>query len=272
MRIGEFSQISRVTVKTLRYYDQIGILKPHQVDRFTGHRMYTIAQLSQLNRILALKALGLSLEQIQDVLDDNLSDDQLMLMLSIKKAELQQTLTDVQTQIAQLDTRIQFVRQEGKMPDYDVIIKSLPAQKVLSIRQCMDSSQIELLIHDIHKDLIEQKIESAGEWMTLYHHEGFRSTDLDVEVAVPIGDLDVADVKLSEDRVMIVRTIDAYDTVATVIEQGSNKSWQGSYGALGKWMENNKYELVLPSREVYLTDENDKASWLVEIQYPLQKT
>ena len=64
MRIGDFSKLSRVSIKALRYYDQMGMLKPIDVDRSTGYRSYSVSQLPRLNRILALKDLGLSLEQI----------------------------------------------------------------------------------------------------------------------------------------------------------------------------------------------------------------
>ncbi len=71
-KIGEFSKLSQVTVKTLRYYDEIGLLKPAEVDRFTSYRYYSVDQLPRLNRILALKDLGLSLDQVAHLLDGNL--------------------------------------------------------------------------------------------------------------------------------------------------------------------------------------------------------
>ncbi len=272
MKIGEFSQLSRITVKTLRYYDQIGLLKPQEVDTFTGHRYYSLAQLSQVNHILALKALGLSLEQIQDVLANDLSDYQLMTMLAVKKSELLQTLSDVQKQIERLDTRIQYVMQEGKMPDYEVIVKPVKTQRVLSIRQHLeDGSLIEPLLHQIYEILQAQNIESVGEWMTLYHHEGFRSDNLDVEIAIPIGDHDIETIKLDDKSVMTVRTIEGHETVATVIERGQNETWSNSYYALSDFLEQHHYELILPTREVYITDENDPLAWLVEIQYPVKK-
>ena len=206
------------------------------------------------------------------MLTDDLSDNQLMTMLAIKKAELLQTLSDVQTQIEHLDTRIHYVKQEGKMPDYEVIVRSIPEQRVLSIRQILkDGSAIEPLLHKIHATLNAQKIESKGEWMTLYHHEGFRSENLDVEVAVPIGDQDITRVKLDEKRHMTVRIIEGHDTVATVVERGQNKSWANSYQALSDFLKQHNYDLVLPTREVYLTDADDNKGWLVEIQYPVIK-
>ena len=89
-KIGEFSRFSQVTVKTLRYYDKLGLLKPAKVDRFTGYRYYSASQLPRINRILALKDLGLSLDQIAQLLEDDLSPDQIRGILRLKQVEIQE--------------------------------------------------------------------------------------------------------------------------------------------------------------------------------------
>ena len=81
LKIGDFSKMVRVPVPTLRYYDQVGLLKPIEVDRFTGYRYYSASQLPRLHRILALKGLGFSLEQIGAVLDEGLTPEQISGML-----------------------------------------------------------------------------------------------------------------------------------------------------------------------------------------------
>src|SRR5215471_20138439 len=86
IRIGDFSKLSQVSIKTLRYYDEMGLFKPIDVDRFTGYRYYSVSQLPRLNRILALRDLGLSLEQIEQALN-GLTLDQLRGMLKMKHAE-----------------------------------------------------------------------------------------------------------------------------------------------------------------------------------------
>src|SRR6185295_8996279 len=88
--VGEFSQLAQVSKRLLRYYDEIGLLKPIHVDAATGYRYYSAEQMPLLNRILALKDLGLSLDQIQRVLSDNVSTDEIQGMLLLKKAEVEQ--------------------------------------------------------------------------------------------------------------------------------------------------------------------------------------
>ncbi|HBK59780.1 MAG TPA: MerR family transcriptional regulator, partial [Firmicutes bacterium] len=89
LKIGDFSRLSLVSVKTLRYYDELGLLKPSRVHDFTGYRYYTAEQLPRLNRILALKDLGLSLEQIGVLLNKEVSSEELRGMLRLKQAEVQ---------------------------------------------------------------------------------------------------------------------------------------------------------------------------------------
>ncbi len=62
LKIGEFSRLSQVTVKTLHHCDELGLLQPAHIDQFTGYRYYTVEQLPRIHRIMALKELGLSLE------------------------------------------------------------------------------------------------------------------------------------------------------------------------------------------------------------------
>ena len=90
IRIGDFSKLSRVSIKTLRYYDEMGLLKPVEVDRFTGYRYYDFHQLPRLYRILALKELGFSLEEIGRFLEENLSTEELRGMLKLSQAEIRQ--------------------------------------------------------------------------------------------------------------------------------------------------------------------------------------
>jgi DNA-binding transcriptional MerR regulator len=110
-KIGEFSRISQVSAKTLRYYDEIGLLTPARVDRFTGYRYYSADQLPRLNRILALKDLGLSLEQIAALLDDDLPPAEIRGMLRLKRVEIQQHLEEEQARLARVEARLKQIEQ-----------------------------------------------------------------------------------------------------------------------------------------------------------------
>ena len=139
-KIGEFSRLSHVTVKTLRYYDRIGLLKPATVDRWTSYRYYSADQLPRLNRILALKDLGLSLDQIARLLDDDLSPDQIRGMLRLKQVELQEQLEEEQTRLARVEQRLRQIEKEETMSSQEVAVKQIPAQAVASVRDTVPSA------------------------------------------------------------------------------------------------------------------------------------
>ena len=139
IRIGDFSRLSRVSIKTLRYYDEMELFKPIEVDRFTGYRYYSVSQLPRLNRILALRDLGLSLEQIAQVLDEGVSPEQLRGMLRMKRVELQQHIADEQERLARVEARLNIIELEDTMPDYDVVIKQIEPQLVAGVRDTLAS-------------------------------------------------------------------------------------------------------------------------------------
>ena len=93
-KIGDFSQIGQVSVRMLRHYDELALLKPAYVDRLTDYRYYSIEQLPKLNRLLALKDLGFSLVHIAALLNDDLPAPQLRSMFLMKRAEIEQQLQE----------------------------------------------------------------------------------------------------------------------------------------------------------------------------------
>jgi DNA-binding transcriptional MerR regulator len=134
IRIGDFSKLSRISVKTLRYYDEMGLLKPVQVDPITGYRLYEYSQLSALNRILALKDLGFSLEEIGRLLDDGPSVEQMRGMLKLRETETRQRVQEEAERLERIKSRLRQIEQEDVMSKYDVVIKNVEEMKTASVR------------------------------------------------------------------------------------------------------------------------------------------
>ena len=109
IRIGDLSRISQVPVSTLRYYDDVDLLKPVEVDRFTGYRYYSFDQLPRLNRILALKDLGFSLEEIARLLGEDLPVDQLRGMLRLKRSELRDQVQEAFARLERVEARLKQI-------------------------------------------------------------------------------------------------------------------------------------------------------------------
>ncbi|SRR5579884_3673593 len=143
LKIGEFSRLGQVTIRTLRHYDDLGLLKPAYIDPENDYRYYTLEQLPRLNRIVALKDLGLTLEQIATLLADSVSADHLRALLQVRQAEIAQRIKEDQAQLARVAARLRQIEQEGKLSPYEVARKVVSVQMVATIRQLVPE----------HKDL-----------------------------------------------------------------------------------------------------------------------
>jgi DNA-binding transcriptional MerR regulator len=122
LKIGEFAHLGQVTVRTLRYYDEIGLLRPAHVDPWTGYRYYSQDQLSRLHRILTLKDLGLSLEQIEPLLDGDLPPAEVRGMLRLKETELADQMREVETQLVRVRAWLGKVEKETAMSEHAQVV------------------------------------------------------------------------------------------------------------------------------------------------------
>jgi effector-binding domain-containing protein len=246
-KIGDFSKLSQVPVKTLRYYDELGLLKPAEVDRWTSYRYYSADQLPRLNRILALKGLGLSLAQIARLLDGDLPPAQIRGMLRLKQAELQQRVQEEQARLARVEARLKQIEQEGKMPAYEVVLKKVEPQMVVAIRDTIPTySDQGPLWTELAAYLEQHEARATGPSLTLYHDTEYRERDVDVEVATP-----VSAPPPESDRVTVRQLLGA-EEMACVVHQGSYDTLSQAYNALLAWIEANGYRIVGPNREIYL--------------------
>ena len=127
-KIGDFSRLGQVSTRMLRHYDQLGLLKPKHTDKFSGYRYYTIDQLGDLNRIIALKELGLSLEQIAQIMNDvrPLNADKLRGMLMMKRSEIELTLSEEQARLGRVEARLRQIELEDEPSPYEVLVKPIP--------------------------------------------------------------------------------------------------------------------------------------------------
>jgi DNA-binding transcriptional MerR regulator len=133
LKIGEFSRLSQVTIKTLHHYDELGLIKPAHIDPVTNYRFYDVEQLPRIHRIMALKEMGLSLEQIGLMLKEELPTEQMRGMLRFKQAEIQQEVREAQRQLAIVEFRLRMIEAEINFPELDVVIKKLEAMRFLSL-------------------------------------------------------------------------------------------------------------------------------------------
>ena len=247
IRIGDFSKLSRVSVKTLRYYDETGLLKPVHVDPFTGYRLYEYSQLSVLHRVLALKDLGLSLEEIGRLLDDGLSVEQMRGMLKLRETEARHRLHDEAERLERIGARLKQIEQEDCMSKYDVVIKSAAEVKIASVRDVVPTPPEQGgLWQELGEYLAQQHVRPISACFTLYHDDEYKERDWDLEVCEPIES------DLGGSARVKVQTLPAVKALACTIHNGPFVTIGEAYNAIGKWITDNNYRIVGPCREVYL--------------------
>jgi DNA-binding transcriptional MerR regulator len=273
-RIGEFSQIARVSGRLLRYYDSIGLLRPVRIDPQTGYRYYSAAQLGELNRILALKELGLSLDQVGRMLGDRISADEIRGMLMLRKAELERSLEAEAARLRHVESRLQQIDEQGALKDYDVVIKSAAPQPFLALRATFPRiDDVMATLHDVARTVAARVPAHSRDHMVVVAHSDFDDQDLDLEIGFGLTREVKRNVLLADRRELTTRELPGAETLATVVRRGPLDQSHLAFGALGIWMEANGYSVAGPCREVFLDGvfATAQADAVMEIQFPVIK-
>lgn len=269
-RIGEFSNICRVPVSALRYYSDLGLLPPTTIDPVTSYRYYEVSQLPRLNRILALKDLGLSLDEIGLILNDELSAAELRGMLRLKQAEMSQAVVDQQAQLARVESRLRLIEGEGHMPEHEVVLREIEPLPVLSLRELApEPAHVGTMIGDGFASLMPAGIMPVGPCFSVFHDAEFKPTDLDVEVAFPVSSEVSQAPQTPGGRTFGRRTVPG-GRVAVLIHQGPYDTVDQAYAAMGEWLTANKMAMAGPPQEAYLTAPDDPAGPITEIRFPVE--
>lgn len=279
-KIGDFSKIGQVSVRMLRHYDQLGLLTPSHVDRWTGYRYYTVDQLARLNRILALNGLGLTLQQIGDLIDkdDAVSVERLRGMLTLRQAEIEQELQEKQLQLASVAARLRQIELEGKPPPYEIVVKSVEPTAVAALRQVVPAiAQMgyycERLYGALYQRLDEMRIQPLAPEITLYHTQEYRETDLDTEIAVVVDPCHLRRAKADSD--LTLRELPPVETAATLIYKGPFAGLGHPVLALLGWLAAHGRIPDGPLRELHLSGPAHEAgqvqaSPVIELQLPVR--
>jgi DNA-binding transcriptional MerR regulator len=269
-KIGDFSKLSRVSVRMLRYYDEMALLKPAQVDLFTGYRYYTASQLTRLNRILALRDLGLSLEQVAQLLNDDLSPEQLRGMLKLKRSELRQQLAAGQEQLESIERWL--AQEEVIIPRYNVVLKEVEPLRVAQARAKAPTMQtigstLGQLFDAVMSFISSNGAKFTSPGITVYYDEVMVEQDVDVGVCMGIGG------EATDTEQVKVITLPGYPSVASIIHHGPFNGLGGAYQALITWIEANHYQICGQTRELNLEYERggDQTNFVTEIQVAVTK-
>ncbi|MEV1112003.1 MerR family transcriptional regulator [Micromonospora sp. NPDC049751] len=256
--IGDFARLGRVSVRMLRHYDSIGLLRPASVDPHTGYRFYRAEQLRRLNRVIALKDLGLTLEQVRAILDETVGTAELRGMLRLRRSELATRLAADTARLAAVEARLRMIESEGRMTNQDVVLKQIAPVRVAeltAVAPSYESQDIGPVIQPLYPELF-RRLDAAGitpsgpaiAWYEPAEDEG-EAVVVHAGVSVGGGVTAIPDVT--------VRDLPAVGTAATIVHHGSMDDADRSVQALARWIEENGYRPDGFAREVYLDYRQD---------------
>jgi DNA-binding transcriptional MerR regulator len=257
-KIGDFSRLTRVSVKMLRHYDEIGLLKPADVDASSGYRFYTAAQLPRLNRIIALKDLGFSLDQIAGLLAEDLSPEALRGMLLLRQAEIAARIRADQQRMAQVEMHLRQVDQAERPPLFDVVLRALPALLVASARRRVPDLEdsVAQLFDVVELPVAARRARAQAGPILLYHDRDYREEDADVEVAIPLT------APFAPPEGIAVRELPAVACAACAVYTGDYARLPEVLQAILRWIGANGYRVSGPIREHFLRFMSDRAAEL----------
>jgi DNA-binding transcriptional MerR regulator len=275
-KIGDFSRLTKVSVKTLHHYDDIGLFEPAHVDQWTSYRYYSFEQLPRLNRILALKELGFALEDIRSILDVALTTQQLSAVLATRQTELERQRTEIDEKLSRLAAHLQLIEQEGRMSDVQVILKRVETAWVAGARETVPQTQMREGCMALDKQVcayIEKHgLKIAGPSLALYHD----SSEAGVDVAMAYY-IEAPQTAPGVEKGVYAHPMPAVETAACAIYHGSYDAFEKVrevYTTVGKWIEANGYKMAGAIREIYLQPPNWSTAdriGVMELQFPVEK-
>jgi DNA-binding transcriptional MerR regulator/effector-binding domain-containing protein len=272
-RIGEFAQIAQVSSRQLRFYDQLGILQPAHTDSFTGYRYYSIRQLPRLNRILALKEIGLSLEQISPLLKDGITPSELRGLLTKRREQVQDNLREEEIRLRYIESRIAFIDKSGSVDGFDVVTKSVEPLPYMSTRcPCSGMDDALRMVRTIAAEGEKVIQASLRDKLIVLARNEPDVEELDLEIGYSLT-RSGGSAPVRENTLLRRTELPGVDIMATLTREGTNEQSHASFGALGAWIEANNYEIAGPCREVFLEPVSGHTSLekvLVEIQFPVR--
>lgn len=268
-KIGEFSRPTQVSIRMLRYYDEAGLLKPAEVDKWTGHRLYSAEQIPYLNKILYLRDSGLNVSEITLAL--TMDEQSLLMQLDKKRVDIERTIQAEQEKLKRIALAKNEIQGHKGELHYNISFKAIPSYQVLSLRRIVPTYYFEgKLWQELSAFAAEQKIEmeTAYNTFSIYHDTDFREENVDIELCAPVKKMGKAV------EPFCFRITESIPYMACTMVNGDFSNIKGGYLAFANWLsENSEYQMSNPTRQIVHRgpwNEENPDNYLVEIQIPLE--
>jgi DNA-binding transcriptional MerR regulator len=271
LTIGAFARLGGVSPRALRHYEAVGILLPASTDAGTGYRSYRAEQLARLHRIRALQDLGLSLQQLQPLLDDGVTSEQLSEMLASKRAELAERVEEDRNRMERVETRLRYIELEDDM-SLDLVTKTIPATRVAQIRHTgeegLDFYTLDAFAasaaRTLRVALSAASVERTGP--VIMQYEDRPDGTLTPIFAMPIGDQ-----HLDQNDQVEVTELPAIEAVVTIYRGKGDHDLIGPlYGQMARYAEDHGYAVHGPGRDNILSWD-ETGDMVFELQLPITR-
>jgi len=267
-KIGEFSKITQVSIRMLRYYDENKLLAPAKINIETGYRMYSNNQIETLNQILFLKNLGFSVIEMRKFLD-NWDTENIKKILIIQKSEIEQAIAMEHEKLLRLKAALADLDREQIYLNTQIVIKRLPSCQVLSLRKIVPNYFCE---GDLWKELYEKinnlQIDGANSF-SIYHDEEQKDSGVDIEVCVVY-----ATAASIHDKSIVCRQIEEVEKAACFIIYGAYKNIAVAYKTIACWLEQHpEYVMCGSNRQICHKgewNEDNPDNYITEMQIPIK--
>ena len=268
-RIGEFSKLTQVSIRMLRHYDEVGLLKPAEIDSSTNYRLYSPSQILLLNRVVFLRDLGFGVSEISQALE-NWSNESISELFDSKYYEIEDRIAFEQSRLEKIEIAKSSLLHKKMKAESDVIIKSIPSFQVLSLRRVVPNYYAEgMLWEEMATFAKERDISLTSETFTIYHNQDYRETDVDIELCAPV-------IQKGEDSDgFTFRNTEPVALMACNLVQGPFENIGGAYQDFAGWLqENRQYKMGKHCRQIVHRgpwNESCSDNYLTEIQIPLKR-
>ncbi|HYZ54292.1 MAG TPA: MerR family transcriptional regulator [Streptosporangiaceae bacterium] len=268
----EFARIGLVSVRMLRNYEFTGLLQPTRVDA-SGRRFYEADQLPRLNRILALKDLGFTLEQVRTILDAQVSGAELHGMLQLRQTELAARIAADTARLERVEARLRTIASEGYVPGSEVVTKDIKPVRIAELAAIADGYAAETLgrvIRPLQSELTQRMSEAglAPDGPAIAYYDAIPGSDGDtvtVHAAYPVKD------EPDQARDFTIADLPGAGPAATLIHHGPMSQAGTSFEALARWIDVHGYTSAGYMREVYLDCPSDAQDrWVTELQMTIE--
>jgi DNA-binding transcriptional MerR regulator len=259
--------------KTLRYYNDIGLFTPCDTDRFTSYRYYTLDQLPTIHRIMALKELGLSLDEIVQLTNADLSPEQFHDMLLLKQEEVQQRVDEELGRLALVKFHLRQI--ESKRPDLQIVVKKLEPFHALTLRSVFPTQKdIDSTGHEILHAVASGALRAVAVPMGISYSEEFTREDIDYEFVLPIDAPQLSADALESRGTLEPREVPGIDMAATYVYTGDYDGLNDALVSLQRWAVENGYRLGSEMRMIYFRGPMHNvppAEYITELQHQIEK-